>query len=68
MYFKQRNNVIDLVNHESLMAQLREDLLLQNEQAILFHQTRYEQKKMREQKLDDQVSNFLIFIIDIRVY
>jgi len=61
VYFKQRNDVIELVNHEAMMAQLREDLLLQNEQAIMIQRKQFEQKKTYErqiksdEKIDDQV-------------
>lgn len=51
IYFKQRFDVIELVNHESMMAQLKEDLLMEKEQAILNERYLCEQKLARERQL-----------------
>ncbi|XP_050438839.1 RB1-inducible coiled-coil protein 1 [Adelges cooleyi] len=61
---KLRHDVIELVNHEAMMAQLKEDLLLEKEQAIQEVQRNCEQKIARErqmmlnkcdEKRDDQI-------------
>ncbi|XP_050530865.1 RB1-inducible coiled-coil protein 1 [Daktulosphaira vitifoliae] len=48
---KQRHDVIELVNHEAMMAQLKEDLLIEKEQAIQEIQRMCEQKILRERQL-----------------
>jgi len=59
--FEQRYDVIELVNHEAMMAQLKEDLLLEKEQAIQEERKQCEQKIAQERQLkcdeknDDQV-------------
>lgn len=53
--------MIELVNHEAMMAQLKEDLLLEKEQAIQEERRQCEQRIVRElqlkydEKKDDQV-------------
>lgn len=57
-YFIQRCDVIEVVNHEAIMAQLKEDLLLEKEQAIQEERRQCEQKLNQlknEEKKDDQV-------------
>lgn len=56
IYLKQRNDVIEVVNHEALMAQLKEDLLLEKEQAIQRERKLCEQKLIleRQLKLDEK--------------
>lgn len=57
----KRYDVIELVNHEAMMAQLKEDLLLEKEQAIQEERKQCEQKLAQErqvkcdEKKDDQV-------------
>lgn len=61
IYCKQRFDVIELVNHEAMMAQLKEDSLLEKERAIQEERKLFEQKLARERQLkyddkkDDQV-------------
>lgn len=53
--FLQRCEVIDLINHETMMAQLKEDMLLDKEKAIQIERDHYEQLllKERQSKLDE---------------
>lgn len=64
--FEQRYDVIELVNHESLMAQLKEDLLLEKELAIQEERKHYEQKIIRDRQLkEDEKKDDLVIISNI---
>lgn len=66
--FEQRYDVIELVNHESLMAQLKEDLLLEKELAIQEERKHYEQKINRERQLkDDEKKDDLVIIYTLLI-
>lgn len=49
--FKQRFDVIELVNHEAMMCQLKEDLLLEKEQSIQEILKKCEKQITRERQL-----------------
>lgn len=74
--FEQRLDVIELINHETLMAQLKEDMLIEKEKAIQLERNHFEQILTNERQLkfdelkDDQVvvSNLNLIINTIRTF
>lgn len=74
IYFIQRIDVIELVNHEAMMAQLKEDCLLEKERAIQEERKLCEQKIARERQLkcdekkDDQVIVSSLKLITINIF